>query len=160
MPEVFGDTSPLQYLHQAGVLEILPALYSRLVVARAVVDELSVGRRLGLSLPDPESLPWIEIRQVARREPLRFSPDLDLGEKETLTLALDSSEPLVLLDDALARRHAQLLEIPCTGTLGVLLKAKQRELLPRVSPIIERLVDLGFRLAPVTRRATLELAGE
>lgn len=160
MPEVFGDTSPIQYLHQTASLDLLPALYSKLVVARAVAEEIAVGRSLGVPLPDLQSLPWIEMREVANRQPLRFSPDLDLGEKETLALALESSDPLVILDDGLARRHAKLLEIPCTGTIGVLLKAKEKSLLLRIQPIIDQLAGLGFRLSPATRKAALDLAGE
>jgi hypothetical protein len=29
MPEIVCNTTPLQYLHQAGVLEVIPALYGR-----------------------------------------------------------------------------------------------------------------------------------
>jgi uncharacterized protein len=160
MPEVFGDTSPIQYLHQTACLHLLPALYSKVVVARAVADEIAVGRGLGVALPDLQGLAWVEIREVANRQPLRFSPDLDLGEKETLALALESRDPLVILDDGLARRPAKLLELPFTGTIGVLLKAKQQALLPRIEPILDQLARLGFRLDPVTRKAALELAVE
>jgi predicted nucleic acid-binding protein len=66
----------------------------------------------------------------------------------------------VILDDGLARRHAKLLELPFTGTIGVLLKAKQQALLPRIEPILDQLARLGFRLDPVTRKAALELAVE
>lgn len=59
MPEVVSDTSPLQYLHQIGLLQILPALAERIVVPPAVDQELSIGRALGVNLPiSPSSAGW------------------------------------------------------------------------------------------------------
>ncbi|HEV7668251.1 MAG TPA: DUF3368 domain-containing protein [Thermoanaerobaculia bacterium] len=160
MPDVISDTSPIQYLHQVGLLDLLPALYARLILPSGVVDELEVGRKLGVSLPDVRTLPWIEIREVTNRRVLRLSPDLGLGEKQAIALALESADALVLLDDALARRQAGLLEIRCTGTLGVLLKAKQLQVLPQIAPIIAKLTEFGFHLSVRAHAAVLHLAGE
>jgi len=57
LPDVICNTSPLQYLHQIGQLELLPKLVSRVVVPTAVAKELAEGRRRGLDLPVPETLP-------------------------------------------------------------------------------------------------------
>lgn len=34
MPEAICDTSPLQYLHQLKLLDLLPRLYSKVIVPR------------------------------------------------------------------------------------------------------------------------------
>ncbi|WP_438018621.1 DUF3368 domain-containing protein [Sorangium sp. So ce315] len=47
-----------------------------------------------------------------------------------------------------------------TGTVGVLLVAKERGLLDRIGPELERLQTFGFRLAAPVVRAVLERAGE
>jgi len=52
------------------------------------------------------------------------------------------------------------LKLKLTGTLGVLLKAKETGLLPALAPVLERLQDLRFRMDPETRQAVLRLAGE
>ena len=52
MPEVICNTSPLQYLHQLEELRLLPALVGKVIVPPAVVAELTVGRELGVSLPE------------------------------------------------------------------------------------------------------------
>ena len=52
MPEVVADTSPLQYLHQAGLLHVLSALYGHIVVPEAVLIELERGLSLGFLVPD------------------------------------------------------------------------------------------------------------
>lgn len=66
----------------------------------------------------------------------------------------------MILDDALARRYAHVLNLRMTGTLGVLLKAKETGLLPAVAPVLDRLENLRFRVHPETRQAVLKLAGE
>jgi predicted nucleic acid-binding protein len=92
------------------------------------------------------------------RTSCRWSRTLGAGERAAIAVARRSD--LVLVDDALARRHAKLLGLTITGTLGVLLRAKQAGVVPAVSPVIEQLERLGFRLAPETRTAVVKLAGE
>ena len=65
MPEIVSNTSPLQYLHQLGLLDLLPRLVGRVTVPQAVVDELETGRLLGHDLPDVTSLPWVTVRTPA-----------------------------------------------------------------------------------------------
>lgn len=160
MPEVICNTSPLQYLHQIGHLGLLPRLVPRIIVPTAVADELAEGRRRGLDLPTPEILSWIDLRDPAERNLNRLVPDLGRGETGVLLLALEYADSVVILDDAMARRYAEVLGIGLTGTLGVLLDAKRKGLIAEVKPLIDELQRLGFRLSNQTRRATLHLAAE
>ncbi len=160
MPEVFSDTSPLQYLHQLNLLHILPALAGRIAIPPSVERELLVGRHLGINLPDLATLDWLEIRRPAGFPALPLVNDLGPGETETLMLALESPGSIVLLDDALARRVAETLKISFMGTLGLLLDAKKAGLIPTLRPELDRLQALRFRLATHTRLTVLKLAGE
>ena len=160
MPEVVCDTSPLQYLYQLDLLDLLPALVSRVVVLRAVQQELSVGRALGIRVPAVEDLTWIVVRQPVSNQAIPLVHDLGPGETEVLLLALESHGTVAILDDALARRVAGILEIPYTGTLGILLDAKKAGLIQAVSPLLDDLQALRFRMSPGTRSAVLRLAGE
>lgn len=160
MPEIICNTSPLQYLHQLGLLHLLPRLAGRVIVPSAVVRELSAGRAQGLDLPLPEEIEWITVRTARNAPVIPLVVDLGLGETEVLALALESANSEVLLDDALARRAAALLGLPFRGTLGLLLDAKRAGLMTAVSPVLDRLKVLGFRLSHDTQRDVLELAGE
>lgn len=160
MPEVISNTSPLQYLHQLDLLHLLPALAGRIVVAPAVQEELAAGQSLGISLPDLERLDWVTIRRPVSRTAAPLIYDLGSGEAETLMLALESPGSVAILDDALARRVAEVLEISFMGTLGVLLDAKQAGLVPEVRPLLDGLQALRFRLSAQTRSAVLRRAGE
>jgi predicted nucleic acid-binding protein len=160
VPEVIADTSPLQYLHQTGLLHLLPAFYGIVTVPSAVARELAEGRARGISLPDPATLNWIKIEETDATESLPPTPGLGRGEREVLALSAQRPNSLALLDDALARRYARLFKIDFTGTLGVLLKAKQEGQLTALAPVLDRLELLRFRLDQHTRAATLQLAGE
>jgi uncharacterized protein len=127
---------------------------------QAVVNELLVGRTLGISLPDMNTLDWITIRAPACRQPLALVTDLGPGETDLLMLATELQDVVDILDDAIARRAAESLGLRLIGTLGLLLDAKSTGLIPAVTPLLNQLQDLGFRLAAYTRAAVLKLAGE
>lgn len=160
MPEVISDTSPLQYLAQIDLLHILPALAGHIIVPQAVVEELAQGRAAGLSLPDPTVIEWMTIRRPVEASALALVTDLGPGETQTLLLALESQDALVILDDALARRIAKTQGIRVIGTLGVLLEAKRTGHVPLIRPYLDQLDMLRFRLASHTREVVLRMARE
>ena len=160
MPEVFCNTSPFQYLHQTRLLHVLPALAGRVIVPPAVRDELTAGRRAGHDVPELAALDWVSVREPSSLRALPLVTDLGPGETGVLMLALESSEPVVILDDGRARRMARVLGLPLTGTLGILLDAKRAGLVPAITPILDELQQRRFRLAPETRQAVLKMAGE
>ena len=82
------------------------------------------------------------------------------GESETICLTLERNAPLVLLDDRAARRHAVSLGLPVMGTLGVLMASKRKGYIQAIKPVVDSLLDLGFRVAPGLRDQVLGDAGE
>lgn len=158
MPEVFCNTSPVQYLHLLGKLEVLPQLYGRVLLPPAVVGEFDAGRALGVALPDVRSLSWLEIRPLPVNI-LYLPGDLDRGEWEVLNLAHQLST-LAIVDDGRARAHARRHGLRFTGTVGVLLRAKASGLLGEIKPLLEELRQLGFRLDNDAFATALRLAGE
>jgi uncharacterized protein len=155
LSEVICNTSPLQYLHQIGQLSILPALAGSIIVPPAVLVELDAGIAKGLDLPLPENLKWVKIRTPISAMAASLITDLGPGESQVLMLALEVPGSIALLDDALARRVAIAKRIPVKGTLGLLLDAKRAGHLIAVKPSLDRLQELGFRLAKQTREAVL-----
>jgi len=138
---------------------LFPHLTTRVIIPGAVATELETGRKLGIDLPDPKTLDWIEIKSPASEPVLPLITDLGPGETEVLALALETEDPLVIMDDGPARRMAETLGIKLTGTLGLLIDAKRSGLIPAVAPVLDQLEALRFRLAAQTPNAVL-LAGE
>jgi uncharacterized protein len=160
LAKIICNTSPLQYLHQLGLLHLLQALADEVIVPEAVVQELDMGRMLGVNVPDVTALDWLNVEQPRSVSVLPLVTDLGVGETEVLALALEHPKAIAVLDDKLARTFAQTLGLPFTGTLGLLLDAKSRKLIEEVVPLLDELDGLGFRVSAVTRRTILKLANE
>jgi uncharacterized protein len=161
MPEyVISDTSPLFYLHRLGQLDLLQKLYTRLLVPEAVVDELQAGRDQGEDVPEVTSYDWIEVRAVRMPDVVTLISDLGAGEAQVLALALEVPGSLVRLGDRLARAVARMRNIRLMGTTGVLLKAKQEGHISAVAPLLDRLLQLDFRLSDAVKASILKLAQE
>ena len=150
MPLVIADASPLIGLDRAGHLDLLPAVFPDLVAPPAVVAEF--GRR-------PE---WLDERnvenvsQVALLRALRFG----VGESEALALAMENQGVTVLLDEKRARRFAAERGVVVVGTAGVVLRARERGLVPAARSVLDDLRATGFRLSDGLYHAVLKRAGE
>jgi predicted nucleic acid-binding protein len=160
LAEVIVNTSPLQYLHQVGQLGLLRELFGRVVVPGAVAAEIAAGRRLGVSLPQPETIEWVDILNPSSPVGGLLAWDLGAGESAVLSLALEHPGSWVVLDDKLARQAAVHLNLTLLGTAGILLRAKHAGHLGAVKPVLDQLAALGFRLTPETLRNILDLAIE
>lgn len=90
----------------------------------------------------------------------QVATSLGHGEREVIGLALVKPDPLVILDDAEARREARRLSIRFTGVLGILLKARHDGIVSQLAPLLDQLQRHGFYLDAGTRTQVLQLAGE
>jgi predicted nucleic acid-binding protein len=162
MPErlVIANTSPLLYLHLIGRIELFQTLYGTIVVPHAVRAELQFGIKAGFPAPDAEQLSWIHTKAVQSQALIPAIVDLGPGEAEVIALGLEHPGSLLVLDDLLARKVAALNHLTFTGTLGVLLKAKQGGHLKEIHPLIEALRVAGLWLSDDLVEAVLAQAGE
>jgi len=157
---VIVNTSPLLYLHQISGLHFLQQLYRAVTIPLAVQEELETGKRRGVDVPDVGSLSWICLRPVSSAALVPAVVDLGRGEAEVLALGLEIADSLLILDDQLARRIADLHSLRYTGTLGVLVKAKQAGHLPSLRETITALREKGMWLGNEIVAEALRLAGE
>jgi predicted nucleic acid-binding protein len=103
---------------------------------------------------------WIEVISVSTPEYLNLIVDLGPGESEVLALATYYPRALVILDDKLARQIAEMQGFCYTGTVGVLLRAKEKRIIPALKPAIEKLLGLNFHLKHDLVDEILDLAKE
>jgi predicted nucleic acid-binding protein len=159
-PSVIANTSPLLYLHQIDCLHILQTLYRSVIVPPAVREELSAGQQQGFDVPDVARLEWIQVGPVASAALVPAVVDLGRGEAEVLALGMEVANSLLLLDDQLARRIADLHGLRYTGTLGILVKAKQAGVLPSVKAAVAGIRAKGMWLSSSVVDDALRMAGE
>ncbi|MDO9349362.1 MAG: DUF3368 domain-containing protein, partial [Anaerolineales bacterium] len=67
---------------------------------------------------------------------------------------------VVLLDDMLARRTAQVAGLTVWGTLRILLEAKSNKLIDKVEPYISQLSESGMWISDEVKQRILSLANE
>ncbi|WP_373498301.1 DUF3368 domain-containing protein [Desulfococcus sp.] len=159
-PMVILNTSPLQYLHQLGLLDVLESLFSRIYVPAEVVEELDGGKLEGVHLPDLQDLEFIKILPPQPISAIKLARDLGNGETAVILHGLENPGCLIVLDDLLARRTARSLGVKLTGTAGILITAKRKGVIQEIKPYLDQLAQLGFYLAPSHKSLILEKAGE
>ena len=154
------NATPVIALALVNQLDLLKRLYGQVSIPPAVRAEVLAGKSGSPGFAELQSVKWIRV--VPLRDPQRADllSDLDRGEAEVIALAQELNAELVIIDERLARRHAKRLGLKLTGTLGILVKAKQRGLVPAVKPLIEQLQQSGIRLADFVIDEALQLAGE
>jgi predicted nucleic acid-binding protein len=105
---------------------------------------------------------WLEVRMVPQSASLtELSKEVDLGEAEAIVLALDLKADLLLVDDSDGRTAAMRHGIPIMGLPGVLIRAKERGLVERISGWIEELrMHTSFRMSDELVLRVLKAAGE
>lgn len=155
-----SNTSPLLYLHRIGGIEWLPKLFDEVWTPEAVRNELQAGRNKGYDVPNPDDYPWLNIVNPKSTPSEWLALDLGTGEIAAMALALENSDRVVLLDDMLARRTAQVAGLQVWGTLKVLLEAKSNGLIDKVEPYVKRLSASGMWVSAEVSQRILKLAGE
>lgn len=77
-----------------------------------------------------------------------------------MALALEKRNPLLVLDDLKARKVAASMKLKVTGTLGVIVKAKELGILKKVKPVLQELKTADFRVAENIIQQVLKSCGE
>lgn len=156
------NTSPAIHLHAVlpGGLGALPGVIGEIIVPLEVGQELAAGHAKDPTWREIQSLPGIlHLAEAVSVHPL-ISAQIDQGEAAVIQTALDEALDAVILDDLKARRVALTLGLQVTGTLGILLLAKQAGLLPSVGEAIRVLETRGMWIAPALSTRAIQLAGE
>jgi predicted nucleic acid-binding protein len=127
---VIADTSPINYLIRIGQIHVLQAIYERVLIPHAVHDELlAQGAPLSVRAWAKNLPGWVEAVSplTARTAILK---NLDEGETEAILLAQELCADWLLIDETAGRAEATRRGLKTIGTLGILLEANKRGLLP------------------------------
>ncbi|MCB0635192.1 MAG: DUF3368 domain-containing protein [Lewinella sp.] len=152
MPEriVIADASCLIALLRIDQLEVLHSLYQEILITSIIWDEV------GEVLPD-----WIAVEAVEDQQKVKLLElELDQGEASAIALALQMEDPLLIIDEKKGRAVAKRLGLRVTGTLGIIVKAKERGYLSAAKPVLDRLMDEGFRMSDLLFKQILHHLGE
>ena len=137
--KIVCNSSVLITLDNVGILHILKNLFGEILIPRAVRREVFGRRRL------PAFVKCIEISEPIALKVLESN--LEAGESEAICLYEEIQANLLIIDDLEGRRVAERLRINITGTLGVLLLAKEEKFIDAIKPLLDEIVSHGFRVA-------------
>lgn len=137
MPKVIiSDTSCFITLSGAGELDLLHKVYGQIYTTTEVAAEF------GEPLPD-----WVQIENAQdKSKQLLLEMQIDKGESSAIALSLETENSIVILDDYKARKIADKLGLIYTGTVGVIIKAKLKGIIPSIKPLMEKIKENGFHL--------------
>ncbi len=154
------NASPLIFLAKLGRLELLRLGAQEVLVPSGVLEEVRAKPDVGAELIERYLGTWLKVCHLTRREVLRFLPDLGEGEKEVIAQALQEDIVSIALDDLDARRVARRMGLEPIGTVGLLLAARKRSMLPSLKQELEHLKALGFWVSDSLYSLALQEAGE
>ena len=123
------NSTPIISLDSIGKLDLLEKMYSKIYIPYAVYEEVCVDGNDVIDKKLILSFSNFTIERVSNDAAKKyFRISLHKVEVETIILASELEADLCIIDDQVARNYAKFLGLKVTGTLGVLVKSKEKGL--------------------------------
>jgi len=159
--EFVVNTGPLLALIAGiGDLSLLESLYKRVLVPFEVCQEIEAGGAFGFGVSEFRKSSFIEKRSNLLTITPFLRNALDLGEASVIQLALDENIHTVCIDESMGRRVARLNGLKLTGSIGVLIRAKQDGSDFSMREAINRMQSQGIYLSQKVVDFALKQANE
>lgn len=160
---VISDTTPLISLMKIESLDILEKMYKEIIVPKAVYDELIINMDYQSEIDIIQKCTFLQTKIVKENlsvSLLQKQLKLDLGESEAIVLANSIDADLIIIDERKARRIAKDIGLNVTGTLGILVEAKQHGLVKELKPLLDKLIKNEIRISKKLYQDILGLVNE
>lgn len=156
---IIADSSPLITLAIIDKLEILELLFKEVIISKGVYEEIIKKNK-----PKSEKLRQYfmnNVKEVNNKIAVNIlKQDIDLGEAESIILALELQVEDILIDDLKGRKYAKIEGLKIIGSMGLLLEAKRRGFIKEIKPLIEILIKNDIRLGDSLIKQVLKIANE
>lgn len=140
---IISNTGPLIALATIDRLDILKALFDKVIVPEAVHFELLEGGASHAGVSSYQHATWLKVQPlITTLDPL-LDKVLDTGEASVVQLAREKQQP-VLIDERKGRKIArEIYQLRVIGTARILVEAKQHGCLASLKDALE---NAGERL--------------
>lgn len=137
---VIADTGAIISLIHIGKLNLIEEVFGKFYISKAVWIELN-----NYDNPSFERSKLINLESCVKEISSKnyLLPLMDYGEAESSILYEELNADYLLIDDNKARKIAESFNINCIGTLGLLLKAREKGLITELKPVFEQLLKFG-----------------
>jgi len=165
MPKAICNSSTLIHLSSIQRLNLLKTFYKEIIIPPAVWKEVVEE---GEKKPGSERIKnarkkgWIRVIEPSDKLLLRLlKSQLDEGEAEAITLAVELKADVIFLDESDARKIADVYKIKKTGVIGILIKAKKHNEIFSLKKEFDKLIKKGnFWIDSKLIQRTLKEVGE
>lgn len=157
--KVVVNSSPLIVLFRSGQADLLPRLFSDIVIPELVYQEVLAGREDDAAKMALPKTSWVNREKVDITLPIA-AWNLGNGESAVFSFAIKESGYRAVVDDLAARRCAKTFGIQTLGTGGLLVLAKRRGLIDSVKSRVQRVRDAGLWLSDSVVKLLIREAGE
>ena len=154
------NASPLILLGKIDQIVLLSELSDEVIIPEAVVREIGAKPEGEGTLAAIASLSCARVEAEAPVSADLAAWNLGRGESQVITLAGATPSCRAVLDDLEARRCAQSMGLPLIGTLGVVLRAKRKGVIPMARPVLEHLRRVGLYASDALIEQALARLGE
>ena len=141
------NASPLIFFSRSLRLQLLRAFADEVWVPEPVAAEILRRGNRDVSARAIQETAWLTVHPAGTTPDTIAAWRLGAGETSVLSLAAEHPGTEAIIDDLAGRRCAASLNIPVRGTLGVVLVAKRRGLIPEARPVIEEMMNAGLHLS-------------
>ena len=159
---VVSNTTPISNLLHLQLLELLGKIFGKVMIPQAVYDEVNTFWEQDALWQKCIADAVVDVVPVADALLVRqLKMNLHSGEAEVIALALEQKADLCLIDDRDGRLIAQSNGLVISGTIGFLIKLKQRNLIPQITPLLDTLRnDFHFWISDELYMTAVNLAAE
>ena len=134
------NSTPIISLYDIGKLDILSKMYTTVYIPHGVYEEVCIDGDINKSVL--LSFTNFSIQHITNENAKKyFKTALHKGEVEVMILADELDTDICIIDDRLAREYAKYLGLTVTGTLGLLMKSKERGILDLVTPCMDLMIQ-------------------
>ena len=153
---IVADAGPLIALGKLDHIALLPKLFSKVLAPESVIAECLDDVRLPGAQAVQNALAKKLVSIVADPEGLHDqSLGLDAGERAAV-LTAQKLHAHVLVDEKRGRDVAQKMGVGIIGTIGVIVLARERELIPEAKSLLMALTANGYYVGEALLKAALK----
>ena len=157
---IIADAGPLIAFARLQQLELLTQLFERVMVTDEVFNECTCRTAFMESALIQQAVKNLLLHRCAAPDShFELALHVDPGEASAIAAAVELGCG-VLMDDKAGRRMAQNFGLATIGTVGVLVLAKQKKLIPQLQPLLQQLTQTGYFLGDNLISSALLAVGE
>jgi predicted nucleic acid-binding protein len=141
---IISNTTPIITFLIIERLDLLRKIYTKIYIPRGVYEEIENGIEKDAYI-NLQNQDWIEIKEVENKLALQQLENyLDRREAEAIILYQELKANLLMIDEKLGRSYAKKQHCNYIGSFGVLLRAKELDLIDEVKPLLLQAKQKGI----------------